>query len=742
MKKMKRINTIFLFIMICGVGTAQELIGSVVDEFHRPFQEVHILNKSNDSHTHSNERGSFVFENISIGDTLLFSHIGYESKRLIVEELNRSILVILQPKSIGLDEVIVEPRTNVLKMITDFDVQINPVNSSQEILQKAPGLFIGQHAGGGKAEQIFLRGFDIDHGTDINLSVDGLPVNMVSHAHGQGYADLHFIIPETIDQFDFGKGPYEESKGNFATAGYIDLKTKSQLDKSSVKIEAGQFNSYRLLGMFNLMETHSEKAYIASEFQATDGPFDSPQHFNRLNFFGKYSKSISKNKNLRITSSYFNSKWDASGQIPVRAVESGLIGRFGAIDDTEGGNTSRSNIALNYNQVLDANTSLKSMIYLSQYDFELYSNFTFFLDDTINGDQIKQKEKRNIYGIQSELKRSFNTSGIAVHWSLGIDLRYDNIESNELSHTKNRKEILEYLRLGDIHETNAATYLGSSFILDKWTLSPSLRMDLIDFEYNDQLSNLYSTQSESKIIASPKFNLAYNHSSKLQAYVKMGKGFHSNDTRVVVSENGNRILPAAYGYDVGVVWKPVPNMLFNLTYWYLFLEQEFVYVGDAGIVEPSGKTQRQGLELTYRYQPCSWLYYNLDVNYTHARALDIEDGQDYIPLAPDLTLVSSINWRHQSGVYGSMDLRFIDDRPANEDNSIIAEGYAVVDLNIGYKWRKVNFGIQIQNLFNTEWNETQFATESRLQNEVDPVEEIHFTPGTPFFIKSMIQFNF
>jgi outer membrane receptor protein involved in Fe transport len=178
-----------------------------------------------------------------------------------------------------------------------------------------------------------------------------------------------------------------------------------------------------------------------------------------------------------------------------------------------------------------------------------------------------------------------------------------------------------------------------------------------------------------------------------------------------------------------------------MAYWYLLLEQEFVYVGDAGIVEPSGRTRRQGVELSYRYQPTPFLFWNFDINYTYARSADELEGQDFIPLAPDLTLVSSLSYKHKSGLYGSANIRYIKDRPANEDNSIVAEGYTIVDLNVGYKINNTEFGFQIQNLLNTEWNETQFATESRLQDEVEPVEEIHFTPGTPFFFKGFIQYN-
>ncbi|MCH2033052.1 MAG: TonB-dependent receptor [Tenacibaculum sp.] len=731
------ISCFFSFTLI-----AQTIKGKVVNNQNQPLQEVNILNKKTDKHSHSDEFGNFMLENVSVGDTLYFSHIGFESRSYVVKSLTEELVIKLKLKSIALEEVVLAPRVDILNLITDIDIQTNPVNSSQDILNKVPGLFIGQHAGGGKAEQIFLRGFDIDHGTDINLSVDGLPVNMVSHAHGQGYSDLHFVIPETVDKIDFGKGSYYEDKGNFATAGYVQFQTKERLDKSSIKLEGGQFDTFRLLGMFNVLNEAKHNAYISTEYLATDGAFESPQNFSRINVFGKYTGYLNPTDKLGVTLSHFTSKWDASGQIPQRAVDSGLITRFGAIDDTEGGNTSRSNILINYDKMISDSETLKSFGYISKYDFELFSNFTFFLEDPVNGDQIKQKEDRTIFGVSSEYKKVFSGDKFNGYWNAGISLRNDRSFSNELSRTLNRRQTLQRIQFGDINETNLGGFIGSTIEFGKWTFNPSVRLDYFNFQYNDALQTQYETQKESKAIVSPKFNVIYDYSDNLQFYVKTGKGFHSNDTRVVVAEEGREILPATYGFDTGLVWKPTSKMFFNLAYWYLYVEQEFVYVGDAGIVEPSGETRRQGIDVSYRYQPLSWLYWSVDANYTKARSINDPEGQNFIPLAPDFTLVSGLNINFKDGFYGGINVRHIDDRPASEDNSIVAEGYTVADLNMGYRWKDVSFGVQVQNLFDVDWNETQFATESRLQNEVNPVEEIHFTPGTPFFLKASIQYNF
>ena len=312
------------------------------------------------------------------------------------------LVIVLEEKRYQLDELIITEELNAMRTISKLDLNTSPVNSSQEVLRKVPGLIIGQHAGGGKAEQLFLRGFDVDHGTDVSISVDGMPVNMVSHAHGQGYSDLHFLIPETIQKIDFGKGPYYGQQGDFNTAGYVDFSTRDYLKDSQISMSVGDFNSLRTLGLFNLLgNTKRQNAYLAAEYIATDGPFESPQNFNRLNLFGKYVIFSPENDKLSLTASHFTSRWDASGQIPQREVDNGNITRFGAIDDTEGGQTERTNFNVEFSKYISDDTRLKTNAFYSNYSFELYSNFTFFLEDPVNGDQIKQQEERHIFGVNT-----------------------------------------------------------------------------------------------------------------------------------------------------------------------------------------------------------------------------------------------------------------------------------------------------------------------------------------------------
>lgn len=732
---------ITLLLLCCtSFMSAQIAKGKIMDSDERILSEAYIINLNSDSHSHTNDLGEFSIEKTKTGDALRISKLGYKTIIVNVENVEQSISITLQDDIIQLNEVVLSSGINTTNNITKIDLMTNPVNSSQEILRKVPGLFIGQHAGGGKAEQIFLRGFDVDHGTDVALSVDGMPINMVSHAHGQGYSDLHFIIPETVNKIDFGKGPYKSNQGNFATAGFVSFQTKDRLDNSSISLEAGQFNSTRMVGLFNLLENNKKQnAYIATEYILTDGPFDSPQNFNRFNLFGKYSIQLDNSSKLSVQASKFSSRWDASGQIPNRLVESGAISRFGAVDDTEGGFTSRTNFILSHQKSLDENTFVKTNVFYSKYDFTLFSNFTFFLVDPINGDQIKQKESRNLYGANTEFNKKIFLDNSVVSLQSGVGFRADEIDGIELSRTLNRQDVLENIQFGDIDESNLYGYFNSEFKLNKFKIAPAIRFDYFKFNYQDKLAPAFKTLSTTAVKASPKLNLSYSQNNNVEYYIKSGFGFHSNDSRVALQQD-KEVVPSVFGVDVGNVWKPTRNLIINTALWTLYSQQEFVYVGDAGVVEASGKSRRYGVDLGFRYQLSDFIFADFDGNYAFARTG--ENYEEYIPLAPKFSSTGGITLKDYKGFSAGLKYRYLGDRAANEDNSIVAKGYFVSDFNINYKINSFNIGIVVENIFNTKWNETQFLTESRLQNETQSVEEIHFTPGTPFFAKLKIGYNF
>ncbi|WP_281847113.1 TonB-dependent receptor [Olleya namhaensis] len=740
-------NTLLLIVLVGFIFSAKaQTVKGIVLSDNQPLENAYVYNQNSKQHAHTNQLGQFVINETKVGDSLVIGLLGYQKQNILLTKglLNSSLIINLKTKAFLLDELVLTEPVNVINSMVKIDLATSPINSSQEILRKVPGLIIGQHAGGGKAEQLFLRGFDVDHGTDVGLSVDGMPVNMVSHAHGQGYSDLHFLIPETINTISFGKGPYYANHGDFNTAGFVDFKTKDKLDDNLISFSAGQFNSLRTLGMFNLLDkNNSQNAYVAVEYIETDGPFKSPQNFDRLNLIGKYNAFINSNSKVALTLSHFTSQWDASGQIPQRLVDNGTLSNFGAVDDTEGGETSRTNFNIQHSTILDNDVEMQTNAFYSNYKFQLYSNFTFFLDDPINGDQIKQKENRNIFGFNTQFKKNVDYNTFDVSYTSGVGLRYDDVNDIELSHTLNRKTTLENIQLGDVNQRNLYGFFNAEIDLGKVKITPAVRLEYIKFQYQDQLSDTYSNLTQSEVAVLPKLSIQYNQNNNLQWFLKSGIGFHSNDSRVVLNQNIDNALPKAYGVDFGNIWKPSSKVVINTALWYLFSEEEFVYVGDAGIIEPSGKSERYGLDLGIRYQLSDNIYFNTDATLTRARSLEETDGNDYIPLAPDFTLVGGVSFKDINNFSGGINYRYVDDRPANEDNSVQAEGYFVTDLNLNYAFNtQWKLGVSIENVFDTDWKETQFLTESRLQNEDQAVEEIHFTPGTPFYFKTTLSYSF
>jgi hypothetical protein len=681
--------------------------------------------------------GNFSISVSGTNTKLIASFIGFQSVSINVAE-QQNVRIEMQPSSVNLKDVILDNRSVQQKFITiaKVDLDLQPVRNTQELMRIVPGLFVAQHAGGGKAEQIFLRGFDCDHGTDIEVSVDGLPVNMVSHAHGQGYADAHFIIPETINNIDYGTGPYYTQHGNLNTAGYVAFSTYNNIAQSQVQVEAGRYNTCRLLAMIDLLKKNKDKqsAYVAGEFNYTDGATINKQVLNRLNLFGKYNLAISPKTQLTASASAFKSSWDASGQIPGRSVIDGSINRFGSIDPSEGGHTERYNGNVVLTHTLSENLTLINQAFYTRNIFSLFSNFTFYLNDPINADAINQAEKRNVFGYSSRLVKKNIYNNWSLNSTYGIGLRYDATQNSSLSNTVNRK-FLSFSQLGDIKEANSYGFIQQQATFRKWVIDAGVRLDYLHFNYFDKLQSM-QLPAQGKTIVSPKLNVQYSVNPHAQVYVKIGKGFHSNDTRVVVANKGEEILPAAYGADFGIILKPNSNLLLNIAAYYLHLNQEFVYVGDDGNIEPSGRTRRKGIDIIARYQFSKSFFANANLNFSEAEAIDQPKGANYIPLAPRVTSTGGVFYKKKECLNGGLTYRYIKDRPANEDNSIIAKGYFLLDASINYSRSRYEVGIAMENILNTQWNEAQFATTSRLKNEPAPVTELNFTPGIPFFIRA------
>jgi hypothetical protein len=636
-------------------------------------------------------------------------------------------------------------------------MKLRPINSTQDLLRLVPGLFIAQHQGGGKAEQIFIRGFDCDHGTDINVSVDNMPVNMVSHAHGQGFADAHFIIPESIHQLTYGKGPYDADKGNFYTAGYVAFKTKNTLQNNFVTVEGGKYDYFRTAAGINLLSStgkgvgHST-AYVIGEYAYNRSYFDASQDFNRISIVGKYTNYISPNKTLLLTLSGFHSFWNASGQIPERAVAEGIIDRFGSLDN-EGGVTSRYNANVEYLQQISDRSYFRTNLYLTRYDFSLYSDFTYFAVHPDNGDQILQAENRVLCGYNAEYTNTTSWHDLRLTTKAGIGIRYDQVMNDELAHVINKSIVLSQITYGDVHEMNLSEYTSERIQLGNFALSMGLRYDHFIQRYLSKLPADKNNSAAETSRISPKAGLVYNINEDTRLYYYYGTGFHTNDTRTMAlgQQLGNSVIvtnavPRAFAHDLGIEHTFDNRLAIGAAIWLLDLQQEFGYSGDEAVVDTSGKTRRYGFDITARYQPFKSVTLFADVNFAHGRFVDQPEGNNYIPLAPTLTSTGGVKYNITSHLAAGLQYRYMSNRPGNNDNSLVAQGYTLLDGGVSYSWSRFEYNLQAQNILNIHWREAQFATETRLRQEVamglPAVTDICFTPGTPFCLKASVTCKF
>jgi outer membrane cobalamin receptor len=741
-------SVLSIFICITTQFTyAQHLFkGKVIDELtHEPVEYASVLSILSGKSAGTDRFGHFQLSLPADTATLQLSYIGYRTKIIKASSGTKRMVISLSRGAIDLKEVQISPNLDngSFHTLSALDLNLRPVNSSQDLLRLVPGLFIAQHMGGGKAEQIFVRGFDADHGTDINVSADGMPVNMVSHIHGQGYADLHFLIPETVSTFDYGKGPYYTEKGDFTTAGYLNFSTKDALDRSIVSLEAGQFNTFRAMAMLNLLDSiarnKGENWYIAGEYNYTDGPFTFAEHYKRFNAFSKYTKQINASNKLSLSASAFTTTWRASGEIPQRAVAGGTtaidangnpviipqyanpIGRFGTIDSAQGGKTSRFNFIAKLNTELGNNLRLENEAYYTHYNFLLHVNSTFFADTA--GGEREHNQDRDMFGYNGKLTKRNDWGNTILTSSIGVGTRFDRTYGTQRSFVTEQYQFLKYFEFGNIKQNNSNAYLDETLQSGKWLFNAGARVDYFNFNYHDT--------TKTKVIVSPKVNIQYTASDAIQFYLKTGKGFHSNNAVTVIGNNNFEMLPAAYGADLGLNWKPVPHLYINAALWYLYLQQEFVYTDDGNIV-PGGKTRRVGVDFSARYQLTHWLFADLNVNLARPRLADSAKNTGYLPLAPTFTSTGGLDFKFDNGVNGGLSYRYLHSRPGNNTNTLIADGYFVTDLKINYTKKRYEVGLTIENLFNTKWNEFEAEEVSQLRGETAPVDQMSFTPGTPF----------
>lgn len=750
------ITTLFLLLWHISMSQTSGINGLVIDRITQTPVPQAVIKLNVDSEPISSDSSGSFRINLKPGSyQIIFSKLGYEKQTInaeVSENKFTNTQIPLNENTIELDaaDIISDRPVSAAssKYLSDIDFKNRPKNSAQDMLRLVPGLFIAQHAGGGKAEQIFIRGFDCDHGTDVATFVDGIPVNMPSHGHGQGYEDLHFLIPETVGGMEIFKGPYAPQFGNFATGAAVKFNTIDSLEKNSFQLESGyvpqikSVTTNRALLLYQLpFKPGKIKSFVAGEAIANRSYFESDQHFKRLSVFSKTVLQLNNQSCLRFSIGSFQSSWDASGQIPERAVQSGLISRFGSIDNSEGGITSRSNYNVGYTTILKSGV-FDAQAYVSTYQFRLFSNFTFFLDDPVHGDQIEQTDNRTIKGINLKYSTYHRLFNMDNRITVGGTIRND-IVHNGLWHTEKQARI-EPRVVALIHERATGFYMNEEFhFSDRVRIEAGGRFDYINFNVKDfipadTVRGNY-TGGNYQSLFSPKLNFIYCPTANTQLFLNSGIGFHSNDARSVVRQAEQHHLPSAPGAETGIL-KHFRRSVVTASVWTLFMENELVYVGDAGTTEDRGSSRRTGIDISVRYQFNRWLIFDADLNvarnvFTSKLFGKRMENDYYIPLAPVFCSAGGASLRITKTTEAAIRYRYMSERPANESASVIARGYFVTDCSVNYKRNNYKLGISVENLFNTEWNEAQFDTESKLSSEVVSTDELHFTPGTPFSLK-------
>jgi outer membrane receptor protein involved in Fe transport len=642
--------------------------------------------------------------------------------------------------------------------VRDRDFLLRPRGRPADVLMVTPGLYVVQHAGGGKANQYFLRGFDADHGTDVALSVDGVPVNMVSHGHGQGYADLNWLIPEVVERIEVNKGPYFAEYGDFATAGAINLVTRRSFELSQISLGGGMFNTYRGLVVAS-PKLEGWHPLVAAEFYGTDGPFQNGEDLQRYNIFAKLTREFSSRSSLSLALTSYGGGWRASGQIPLREVRAGRLDRFGTVDPTEGGNSQRHSVYATYRARPRDDSEVSVMAYLAAYRLAIYSNFTFFSRDPVNGDQIEQTDARTLMGLRSSYRFLERFQHISFDTTFGAQVRNDLI-ANALYYDRARERLTDVVDT-DIREGSLAVYGNEEITWSRWLRTiAGLRVDYFGFDVNDHLEDRTTLGTKTSgvrdaALVSPKASAVLSPLRELDFYLNFGMSYHSNDARGVVrGTDPVTPLTRAIGGEVGARTRLFDRLDLAAAFFVLNLDSEIVWVGDEGTTEARGPTRRLGGEVEARLKILPWLFADVDATLSRATFTENAGNANAVALAPTLVLSGGLSARHPDGYFGRLGVFHLGERAATEDRFLRAQGFTRVDTTLGYRHERFELSLAVQNLLNTEWREAQFANASRLPLETSVAscpagtravedggafvgcEDLHFTPGAPINVQA------
>jgi hypothetical protein len=618
------------------------------------------------------------------------------------------------------------------------DLERRPKLRPGEVVESVPGVIATQHSGGGKGHQYFLRGFNLDHGSDFRVSVGGMQVNLPTHGHGQGYADLNFLIPDLIDTVRFRKGTYYADVGDFSAAGSADIDYVRSLPEGIVEVTAGNFDYQQAL-VADSIAVGGGNLLGAVEYYHYDGPWDRPDHFVKLNGLVSFSREEA-GSGFSITAMGYDGDWDATDQIPRRAVETGLIGRFGLIDEDLAGGSSRYSLSGEVHRRHGLNLTRIST-YVVWYDLDLLSNFTYNLDDQsddsrVDGDQFLQLDDRVIFGTRLGQERQADWGSRPVTYGYGLDLRYDLID-NALSSTRGG-EPNETIREDDVDQFMGGLYADSEV---RW--SPlirtrlGLRADYYDVNVDSNLDA--NSGGESDSLLSPKLGIVLAPWARTECYVNLGYGYHSNDARGATirvdprtGEPVDRVDPLvrAKGADVGFRTTALKDLNSSLSFFLLELDSELIFVGDAGGTEASRPSRRTGVEIANFYRVRDWLFVDLDMTFSDAEFTDSDPAGDHIPGAIEETVAAGFSIDDLQGYFGSLRWRYFGGRPLIEDNSVRSGSTSLLNARLGYDFHNgLSLALDIFNLLDRKDSDIEYYYASRLPGEpAEGVEDVHFHP--------------
>lgn len=658
---------------------------------------------------------------------------------------NAAAAAFAQTSLVELDPLVVQGRQTSLVgtasspsqgIVGAEELAARPFLRRGELLEVIPGVVVTQHSGDGKANQYFLRGFNLDHGTDFSIGVDGMPVNLRSHAHGQGYADLNFIIPEMVRQIDYSKGPFFADVGDFSSAGAAEFRLVDRVAHPFANLSVGA-NNYARLVVAGTLKSGMGETTAAVEATHDDGPWLLPEHSTRSSAFVRQHWT-SHGDDFRLTLLGYSGKWRSSDQIPLRAASAGIIDRFGNLDSSDGGESSR--VSLSIDAFLKGEQGATRLnLYALSYRLDLYSNFTYFLDDPINGDQFNQRDRRLVFGGSAIQTRSFTTQGVTTELTAGVQLRGDAIGDLGIRRTVARR-FLNTVRDDDVLELSAGLFGGAETRWSDWLRTiGGLRYDGYSFRVtSDTAANSGSRRAD---LLSPKAGVVLGPWRGAEIYANAGLGFHSNDARGttirVDPADGttpvDRVNPLvrSKGAEIGLRTAVLPGLVSTVSLWALDLDSELVFVGDAGGTEPSGRTRRSGAELANFYRINPWLSLDADLSLTRARYRDD-------PAAPNVAnsiskvVTAGLSAGGRAGAFGSVRARYFGSQPLVEDNSVRAPSSFTLNARFGWRAAHWECAVEVLNALDRADYDIAYFYASRLRGEpAAGVDDIHFHPAEP-----------